>query len=342
MKDTGHIHLLLPDILWPQEENKLEKPPVRPTRLEKYLTRSRVVPFQGNDLTETMFNLFGIASDSGSDYPVGAVSYFGYGGEPANRCWAKATPVHLMADGDRVLLFGPDQLDIKPNEAESIARDFNDHFKPDGLSLLIQYQDDWYLQLPVCPELTTYDIDFVVGRHIENYLPNGTDRPAWVNIFNETQMLFHQSGVNQQRMALGRATINGLWFSGFGGLPAPGQGYGAIYSSLPLAKGLARLSNTIHYEPQNYFDEIGCIDGETIIVYMGFADSKRTLDLAQWEDALMHTNDCLDRVFNGKSCEEFSIYNCRGEAFLVSRKRLRRGFWKPNKNIFSFAKGRRG
>ncbi|MES9894361.1 MAG: hypothetical protein ABW141_05625 [Candidatus Thiodiazotropha endolucinida] len=111
MKDTGHIHLLLPDILWPQEENKLERPPVRPTTLEKYLTRSSVVPFQGNDLTETMFNLFGIASDSGSDYPVGAVSYFGYGGEPAKRCWAKATPVHLMADGDRVLLFGPDQLD---------------------------------------------------------------------------------------------------------------------------------------------------------------------------------------------------------------------------------------
>ncbi|MEW8027506.1 MAG: hypothetical protein AB2806_07175 [Candidatus Thiodiazotropha sp.] len=337
MKDTRSLHLLLPDILWPLEEDRLEKPPVRPTTLEKLFTRSRVVPFQSNDLTEALFNLFGIANDSSADYPVGAVSFLGNGGDSFKRCWAKATPVHLMADRDRVLLVGPDQLDINLNEAENLAREFNGHFEQDGLSLLIQHQDDWYLHLPECPDITTHDIDFVVGRHIESYLPNGLDRSEWLNIVNETQMLFYQSSVNQQRMASGCMTISGLWFYGFGGLPSVGQAYDAIYSAIPLAKGLARLSNTPHYELQNTFDEINCIEGETILIYMGFTDSKRALDLSQWEDALMHIDRCISRVLNSNACEELFIYNCRGKAFQVDRKRLRRGIWKLNKNIFSFA-----
>jgi hypothetical protein len=203
------------------------------------------------------------------------------------------------------------------------------------LCLYAQEQDNWYLQLPQCPEISTYDIDCVVGGHIERYLPKGSDRAEWVNIINETQMLFYQSEVNQQRMELGNATVNGLWFSGFGKLPAVGKGYDAIFSTLPLAKGLARLSNTIHYEPQNSFDDIRCFDEETILTYTRFSDSKRTQDLTQWEKALMHIDNGLSQVLNSSIYDELSIYNCKGKAFHINRKSLRKGFWKANINIFN-------
>jgi hypothetical protein len=339
MKDTSKLHLLLPDIIWPLEENKLQKPPVRFSTLEKLLTRSRSVPFQGKDITETLFHLFAVKNDPGADYPVGAVSYLGSGGETTNKCWAKATPVHLLADGDGVLLIGPEQLNITSNEAEYLANDFNEHFKQDRLSLLIHDQDNWYLNLPQCPKIMTYDIDYVSGHNIERYLPSGPDGSEWVNIINETQMLFYQSSVNQHRMGLESATINGLWFSGFGILPSAAKEYGAIYTTLPLAKGLARLSNTIYYESQISLEEILCFDEETIFTYTKLTDSKRSQDLSQWEEALMHIDHVLRRILNSGAFGELSIYNCMGKAFQVNQKSLRKGFWKPNKSIFNAISG---
>jgi hypothetical protein len=153
-------------------------------------------------------------------------------------------------------------------------------------------------------------------------------------------MLFYQSEVNQQRMGVGSATINGLWFSGFGRLPSVGKGYGTIYSTLPLAKGLAQLSNTVHYELQNSFDKIQDFAEETILTDTRFTDSKRANDLSQWEDALIHLDHGLSRMLKSRTCEELSIYNCMGKAFNVNRQRLRKGFWKPNKNIVNIVCGR--
>jgi hypothetical protein len=327
------LHLLLPDILWPLEENKLSKPPIWPNTLEKLLTRSTSSSFQGEDLNETLFHLFGVENEPDADYPVGAVSFLGSGGEAAKQCWAKAIPVHLIADGDGVMLIGPDQLNITLNEAENLALDFNEHFKQDGLSLIIQDHDDWYLQLPQCPEITTYSLDCVAGRQIEHYFPAGPDRSQWLNIINETQMLFYQSQVNQRRMEKGSAVINGLWFYGFGVLPSVGKWYGSIYTTMALAKGLAMLSNANHYPLAFNFEEIRCFNDEVILTYTEFRVSREAQDISMWQEALLHVENLLSRFLKRNAFNELLIYNCMGKSFHINRKGLIMGFWKPNGKV---------
>jgi hypothetical protein len=333
MKDTSKLHLLMPDLLWPLEEKKLNKLPIRPPTLEKLLTRSRRAYFQSDDITEALFHLFGVESTPSADYPVGAVSYLGNGGETEEKCWAKAIPVHLIADGDGVLLIGPEQLDITLREAESLAKDFNEHFKQDGFSLYVKAQDSWHLKLAQCPDITTFDIDFVAGRHIQRYLPSGPDSVQWINIINETQMLFFHSEVNQQRMEKGSAAINGLWFFGFGVLPTLSKRYSSIYSTIPLAKGLAVLSNSTHYAQTSSFEGIQCSGQETIFTYTEFRDSRKAQDLSKWQEALQNIENWLKGVIRSNAYDELVIYNCMGKAFHVNRKILRIGFWKPNKSI---------
>jgi hypothetical protein len=222
--------------------------------------------------------LFGVENDPDVDYPVGAVSYLGSGGEAAKKCWAKAIPVRLIADGDGVVLFGPDQLNVTLTEAENLAVDFNEHFKQDGFSLIIQEHDDWYLELPQCPKITTYSLDSVAGRQIEPFLPVGPDRSQWLNIINETQMLFYQSQVNQRRMEKGSAIINGLWFYGFGELPSLSKWYGSLYTTMPLAKGLAMLSNANQCTLTSNLEGIQCVSDEVIVTYTKFRESREAQD----------------------------------------------------------------
>ncbi|MES9969181.1 MAG: hypothetical protein ABW092_04050 [Candidatus Thiodiazotropha sp.] len=336
MKDMRKVHLLLPEMFWPLEEDMLAKDPARPATLEMLLTRSRRVDFQGNNLDETLFHLFGIANDTGPDYPLGAVTYLGTGGDSANKYWAKATPVHLAADGDRVLLIGPDQLGITSTEAAELVRDFNNHFEQDGLSLLIHHPDDWLLELPECPNIKTKAIDYVVGRHIDNCLPSGADRSKWLNLINEIQMLFHHCDINKQRMVAGSLTINGLWFFGFGELPSTDTTCTAVYSSSSLAKGLARLSNIPHHDLTGPLNDVACIDGESIVVFPGFRASKTTHQLAQWEGALMDVDCYLRQFINERNWDELTIYDCKGKGFKTDRTRLKRGFWRRTKKITEF------
>lgn len=332
MQITRKIHLLIPDLLWPVVDDRLKKVQNRPRFIEKLLTRAKRQKFDGADLEQTLFHLFDVFSDKDYDPPVGAVAYVGDGGNPAGYCWARATPVHLFADGDHLITLGPEHLEILQSEAESLVSLFNSHFAKDELSLVIKHLESWYLKLPTCLNVKTYQIESVVGHPIEEYLPLGIDRSRLQNLLNEIQMLFYQCDVNEKRRTGGGNVINGIWFSGFGQVPSLNTNFDAIFSSIPFAKGLAKLSNTDHYEFNGRLPEINNSLKNIIIVFSDFMESKRFFDIAKWQHSLIELNKSLSSCLRNEwKKSELVIYNCRGLRFDVDRSRFMSGFLKRTK-----------
>jgi hypothetical protein len=170
--------------------------------------------------------------------------------------------------------FAPDRA-----EADALVALFNQHLGTEGLRLEAPTPGRWYLLSERPHDLVTQPLAAVLGRPIAGQLPRGPEAPHWARLLNEIQMLFHHSEVNQRREAAGLPTISGLWLWGGGcllppsspasgtsrpaggaislaaasssqtsgaaipvGSSAPRAGYAQVYSTDPLALGLARAS----------------------------------------------------------------------------------------------------
>jgi hypothetical protein len=112
-----------------------------------------------------------------------------------------------------------------------------------------------------------------------------------------------------------------------------------MYTTIPLAKGLAQFSNTIIHDTENCFSETQNDNGEVVLTYTRFSDSKRFQNLSQWDDALRYIDQALNRFLNNNVWGELTIYCCMGKSFHINRKRLRNLFWRSNINIFKVISG---
>ncbi|PVV26343.1 MAG: hypothetical protein B6D79_06610 [gamma proteobacterium symbiont of Ctena orbiculata] len=337
MVDIITIHLLLPELLWPVDYDSIEKTNVRPRFIEKLLSRASRQHTEGLGLEETLFRLFDVSSHNSFDLPTAAVTYLGDGGDPAEYCWAVASPVQFIADRDRLLLVGSEHLNIQYSEAEALIKLFNRHFEEDELTLVYGRSGIWYLRISECPEVRTFSQESVVGHFLDDYLPRGADEQKLLSLLNETQMLFHQSDVNQERTVAGKETISGLWLSGFGRLPKVDARAVPIYSSLPITRGLSDLMNTTHYELGADINDIDLQHEEVFIINSEFMETKKALDLPGWRAALMRLdNNLASLMVDNKKNIELVIYNCMGERYHINKKRLSYAFWKISKNINSF------
>ena len=200
------------------------------------------------DPCRTLFHLFGYAPALERDCPSAPYCWLADRqtddpGMVPDTYVLHADPVHLRPDRDRLVLFaGPDFAPDRA-EADALVALFNQHLGEEGLRLEAPTPGRWYLLSEQAPELVTQPLAAVLGRPIAGQLPRGPEARRWARLLNEVQMLFHHSEVNQHREAAGIPTLNGLWLWGGGRLlpPPPGQvGYARVFSSDPLARGLAR------------------------------------------------------------------------------------------------------
>ncbi|MBT3049249.1 MAG: hypothetical protein AB2637_18380 [Candidatus Thiodiazotropha sp.] len=321
--------LLIPDLFWPTKVQRLEGLRVPPflARLKSQAKGSDESRVGG--LSETLFGLFGFEA-GGDDFPEGAVSYYGEGGEPGTHCWAYAPPVHFIADKDKLYLVDSTQLNITEDEAENLVAIFNTHFKQDNLSLVFKQPNAWYLKLPVCPKIKTRSLESVVGCDVGEHLPQGEEQMNWLQVINETQMLFHSSDVNQSRNSEGKLAVNGLWPAGFGSLPKIKTDIDVIYSSHILAKGLSRIANITRCETPAGIDEIGLNHKKTIAVFTDFQVSKSEVELEKWYDSARLLHEGLLRLvdkMDGKAKKDIVILDCTGGVYNVGRRVLRAGIW---------------
>ena len=127
-----------------------------------------------------------------------------------------ADPVHLEVGMNDVTL--TDKItDLSNDEAKELIGLLNQHFTQDGLQFIFGSNRCWYVSFPENETVKSYDLDSVLFQNIADKLAHSEQR-NWQAIQNESQMLLHNSDVNQQRKLVGLKPVNSLWFWG-GGKP---------------------------------------------------------------------------------------------------------------------------
>lgn len=329
-KKNSKIFLLIPDLYWPIGEGQFKNLRL-PSYLARLQSRSKEYDFKHtSSFADALFYLFGVYAECDRDTPGGAVSYYGEGGEAESGCWASATPVHFVADRDKLYVTDPARLDITDEEAKSLVCSFNSHYNQDDLSLVVGQPNAWYLKMPKCPAIKTKYLESAIGVDVTDHLPVGNERINWIKIINEIQMLFYTSEVNQSRIAKGKLTINGLWPAGFGFLPVVEKEIRAIYSSHVLAKGLSKLANIPRYELPANIEEIEVKDEKIIVVLTDFQTSRNELDIEKWQCATKTLQNTLLRLIkklNGKVKDDIVILDCNGGVYHVTRRTISSYIW---------------
>ncbi len=330
------LHLLLPGLLGPMPSFMAAGCEAHVPALERILARADQKETPGHDLSTTLFSLFGMAAQSGRDLPEGAVNYLGSGGTPGETCWLRADPVHLRPDRDRLLLFNPELLDVEQAEADEIAGQINAHFAEDGLRLETSLPAHWYLHMEKCPDLVTTGLEQVVGRNIDAFLPSGPDAAKWRALSNEIQMLLFNAPLNQQREALGKLTINGLWLSGVGTLPSLEKApFERVFGEDPTCRGLAQLAGI---QPQVIPDNLADAwsgEGEVLLSVTNLLPPVLNADPFHWAEQLARLDGKLQRLIgslNGQQNARLHVYPCNGKRYTL-RKTHRYRFWRHSRPI---------
>ncbi len=269
--------------------------------LERCYARGRALPAPGR-LEELLMGLFGLEASQGA----APFCYLADTGKRPDTGVLRASPVHLRADRDQVLLFPMDASQLNMDEARALADGFNGHFADDGLVIEVPSPHRWYLLTERLPKIPFAALDEVAGRSLAGFLPGREKAGFWLGVINETQMLFFDSPVNRAREGRGELPVNGLWFDGAGRLPPtlPG-GVRPIHGDHCLLRGLAACAS----EP-----------GEDSLVLFGDIQAALgAVDAAAWLEAMKRLESLLSPLMKK---EDIMLYPCDGRSW----------HWKPSLN----------
>jgi hypothetical protein len=198
--------------------------------------------------------------------------------------WFCADPVQLKFTSQGLMLADASTLDLSMTEAEALVASLNQEF-PDLGRFHAAAPGRWYLRLTRPWEALTHRLTEVVGRRVDNFLPDGPDGPVWRRQFNEIQVLLHGHPVNQAREEEGRPVVNSVWFWGNGALPGSlEKPYAALATDDPLARGLARQAAV----PLQPWDGQPPASGEGSLLVLADTLARPALyaDEEAWRDAL--------------------------------------------------------
>lgn len=161
----------------------------------------------------------------------------------------KADPCYLHADRDKLVLFA-DNLALTHDEAEAFIAEIQPLLTDFGMTLRQQTQENWYIETESNTEINFTALPDVKQKNIDSFLPEGHDRTFWLKLWNEIQMLLHNSPLNQQRLAANKLPINSLWFWGQGQLESKHNAFTHVYGDNTLLSQLA-IKSTCHYHADN-------------------------------------------------------------------------------------------
>ena len=202
----------------------------------------------GAEWPNVLLPAFGVSDMDHSDHshPLAAVTAHGDNIVTGSYGWMFAEPAHFQADRDTINLFPSSHLDITTGEAAQLIDALNANFEDRGLTFSRGGSGHWYVCCDAQELPQTTSIRAAQRGAVFEKLPKSNGKLLWKAIQNEAQMLLHSHAVNEQREAIGKLTINGLWFWGEGVLPKIPIGresiVGAVFGDIALPNGLARLS----------------------------------------------------------------------------------------------------
>jgi hypothetical protein len=153
--------------------------------------------------------------------PWAALQAAQLGATPADAAWAWFTPCHLDIGMSEVLLSQPEGLRLPPDQAQALAATMAPYFAEDAIVLERFVDGHWLASGEVFCDLATASPARVIGTDLNPWMPASA---LLRRLQNEMQMLLYTHPVNTEREAQGQPTVNALWLSGCGSLPADARG----------------------------------------------------------------------------------------------------------------------
>ncbi len=240
-----HLTLFIPGLCGPKARFSNEYLPDVPA-LNRLLSRGSLGAPVNQSFHFTLARLFGCAPPSGQDVPVAAVTHQLDAAGVGQGIWMRADPVYLRADMRSVILLDAQSVRLDTRDALALAAEVKPLLESQGYQLEVPCPERWYLRLQVMPQISTTELEQVMGRDIASALPAGPDSASWRRLLNEIQMLLHQSAVNTDRETRALAPINSLWFWGCGPTPTPvPQRWTAIHGTDLFLRGLAEVGGSV-------------------------------------------------------------------------------------------------
>jgi hypothetical protein len=213
--------------------------------LELLLARGRRTGRAQASLEEWLAGAFGLSGP----LPAGALTAHASGAPAAEGHWLRADPVHLRADGNRVLLLPGEGLDLSEAESQALLGELNRHFA-DQFSVAAVAPDRWILRAASVLTVETRPPLEASGGDGGAQPPERRLRA----LLAEIQMALYQHEVNTRREARGAPVVNSVWLWGAGPLPEAAAlqdatPWRSVSASDPAALGLAKLAGLRHRAP---------------------------------------------------------------------------------------------
>lgn len=238
------VTLYIPDLFYPSLQSSQDNRESLDS-MECLLARAHKLERGVSSYYQTLCHLLNFDSTEDQDIPVAAVSRLVDAEERPEGCWMRADPVHLRADRDALVLFPLPPGSLTQHDALALAAEVREVIQIQGWEVEVPISDRWYIRSAPEPDVRTTELDQVIGRDIQGYLPAGNRATEWHRLLTEIQMQLHASEVNRVREQKGLLTVNSLWFWGMGELPDVfDRSWSAIYAEDVFLTGLCQLTST--------------------------------------------------------------------------------------------------
>lgn len=140
----------------------------------------------------------------------------GLASAPPELGWGLLTPTHWQVGSDGIVLLDPAELQLPEDESRTLWHTLHALFEAEGWALHWGAAQRWYVCHASLADLATASLDRVVGRGIDQWLPDRRAGRSVRRLQSEAQMLLHTHPVNAAREARGALAVNSLWLSGTG------------------------------------------------------------------------------------------------------------------------------
>lgn len=208
------------------------------------------VPHPGVSTEERVCHLFNYQRNQSPDFPIAALEAKAELAHFDPTAWyMKATPVHLVADRDNLVLL--ESLEFETVQTEQIVSELNALYKDEPWAFCRGQSGHLYIQSSQTYDLTTTSLAQAKGKSLIGCMPQGHDAGYWRSVLTEIQMFLHSHSINSGRESQGLTVCNSLWFWGSGQVPAlphslqhslRNKSWNFVYSDMPLVSGLASLA----------------------------------------------------------------------------------------------------
>lgn len=283
----------------------------------------------------------------------------------------RADPSFMAVDRDQLVLAQTSSLDLSISEAKTLADEinqfFNDFEEEKFWTLKALSADRWYIISDKPIRIQSVPPENVLGQFVKSFLFNkevsdkgeltgNEDSSHWLNLFNEFQMILHQSEVNKKRAEEKKIPVNSLWFWGSGkaidcsALSSP-YSETMIYSDNFFVQSLSQLSNKKcsalpeKYIPETYVSR-KCEQpnsGKTVqqIIYTidDFNQAIRNKDIFSWIGLLEQFEHNylvpLIKELDAGQIVQLEFVSPSGTRLLVTKKLLKR-WWRKKHKYYSF------